>query len=323
MLPQFRPLERTRTARKRGFTLVELLVVIAIIGVLVSLLLPAVQAAREASRRSQCANQLRQLAIAVQLYHDSNRGLPRSRMVCFHGTWASELWPFLEQSTLASAWDVEKSFWFQPPEVLQAQVATYYLPSRRGAPQLSVAGQDDRGSAKNVTGALADYAACVGDGVNGGALRDYHDDRANGVFVANKKVTTNCGGSDPALLFRTEKHYLKLSRVTDGTSHVLLVGEKQIAERGFGYYSLAGEFFHDNSIYNPDNLQTVGRFAGPGFGLARSSDEAVNANFGSAHPGVCQFAFVDSGVRALSTSVDEKLLGYLANRNDGNPVEGF
>ena len=83
-------MNRRRTAEhtnRAGFTLVELLVVIAIIGVLIALLLPAVQAAREAARRTQCTNHMRQLGIAVHNYHDSTQWLPPSRVGDGHQTW--------------------------------------------------------------------------------------------------------------------------------------------------------------------------------------------------------------------------------------------
>jgi prepilin-type N-terminal cleavage/methylation domain-containing protein len=93
-----------RVRRQRAFTLVELLVVIAIIGVLVALLLPAVQAAREAARRTQCLNNLKQIGLAIQNYHGVRNEIPPSRLPCHHGTWAALLWPYLEQSNIAQRW---------------------------------------------------------------------------------------------------------------------------------------------------------------------------------------------------------------------------
>ncbi|BBO31212.1 DUF1559 domain-containing protein [Lacipirellula parvula] len=87
---------------RSGFTLVELLVVIAIIGVLVSLLLPAVQAARESSRRSQCINGLRQLGIGMQNYHDSKKQLPAGNFSCCWGTWQMLILPYIEQQQLGA-----------------------------------------------------------------------------------------------------------------------------------------------------------------------------------------------------------------------------
>ena len=85
----------------RGFTLVELLVVIAIIGILVALLLPAIQAAREAARRSQCVNNLKQLGVAFQNYHDTYKQLPIGAYSCCWGTWQMAILPFLEEQELA------------------------------------------------------------------------------------------------------------------------------------------------------------------------------------------------------------------------------
>lgn len=89
----------------RGFTLVELLVVIAIIGILVALLLPAIQAAREASRRSQCVNNLKQVALATQNYHDTFHTLPPGGRNPHWQTWFHALLPYLEQRALADAWN--------------------------------------------------------------------------------------------------------------------------------------------------------------------------------------------------------------------------
>ncbi|QDV74709.1 DUF1559 domain-containing protein [Botrimarina mediterranea] len=88
-------------ANRSGFTLVELLVVIAIIGILVALLLPAVQAAREAARRNQCVNNLKQLGVAMQNYHDTNGHLPIGNISCCHGTWQMAILPFIEEQSLA------------------------------------------------------------------------------------------------------------------------------------------------------------------------------------------------------------------------------
>ena len=84
-----------------GFTLVELLVVIAIIGILVALLLPAIQAAREAARRAQCVNNLKQVGVAMQNYHDVHKTLPMGSYSCCFGTWQMAILPFIEEQQLA------------------------------------------------------------------------------------------------------------------------------------------------------------------------------------------------------------------------------
>ncbi|MBX6313499.1 MAG: DUF1559 domain-containing protein [Isosphaeraceae bacterium] len=93
------------SARQRGFTLIELLVVIAIIGVLIALLLPAVQAAREAARRAQCVNNLKQIGLGMHNYHDANGSLPPGVKGCCYGSWLVFLLPWVEQQNLFNAWN--------------------------------------------------------------------------------------------------------------------------------------------------------------------------------------------------------------------------
>src|SRR6476661_6229984 len=103
-----------------GFTLVELLVVIAIIGILVALLLPAVQAAREAARRTKCVNQLKQWALAMQMHHDVKKQLPAAGYSS-DGTdsgsrhsWVPYLWPYVEETSLAARYDYNVCYAFPP-----------------------------------------------------------------------------------------------------------------------------------------------------------------------------------------------------------------
>src|SRR5687768_14086496 len=104
---------RRSSTQRVGFTLVELLVVIAIIGILIALLLPAVQNAREAARRSQCTNNMKQLALAIQLYHDAKGSYPMSAYAAVVGntgfSWMSAILPFFDQSALFSEIDFKKN----------------------------------------------------------------------------------------------------------------------------------------------------------------------------------------------------------------------
>ena len=93
------------TTRRRGFTLIELLVVIAIIGVLIALLLPAVQSAREAARRSQCTNNLKQIGLGMHNYHSALNSFMPGKLDCCWGTWKVSLMPYIEQTQLYNSWN--------------------------------------------------------------------------------------------------------------------------------------------------------------------------------------------------------------------------
>src|SRR5262245_7370237 len=113
---------RVRNGRRRGFTLVELLVVIAIIGILVALLLPAIQSAREAARRAQCLNQLHQWSVAMHLYHDANKRLPPGGVSKpKRQTWVPHLWAYIEEGPLASQNDLTNAFFEAPMTIANTE----------------------------------------------------------------------------------------------------------------------------------------------------------------------------------------------------------
>lgn len=326
--------------RRVAFTLVELLVVIAIIGILIALLLPAVQAARESARRSQCTNNLKQMGLAIHNFHDTYQRLPNSRRTCDWITWAAEIWPFIEESQARDLWDTTVNYYDQTEDARTYQVPMYLCPTRRAPPQISTEGDTDAEHPGNWPGALGDYACNVGDVriMTDGPVavskknQEKYFDIANGAFVfgslpgAPKEPDTPtpdaCEFYDPGEV--SPETFTTFTKIEDGLSNVLFVGEKHVPE-GF----LGREDANDNSIYNPDYLRSHGRFGGPlQAELASSTDGAseddvrlFNASFGSWHPGICQFVWGDASVRPIQNGIDSWMLARLCNRFDGELID--
>ena len=148
--------------RRRAFTLIELLVVIAIISVLVGMLLPAVQRAREAAGRISCANNLKQIGLAIHLHESAVGYYPPSALARGKATWAVLVLPYLEQDNLYRTWNLSLKYYQQPPVARLGTVRNYFCPSRR-APGTSVSGDvsPDDPFREHYPGALGDYAVVV------------------------------------------------------------------------------------------------------------------------------------------------------------------
>jgi prepilin-type N-terminal cleavage/methylation domain-containing protein len=154
--------------RRRGFTLIELLVVISVISMLIGLLLPAVQQARESASRISCANNLKQIGLAFHHYNLDYGALPPTRVSDQGATWAVLIFPYLEQTNLFTAWDLTRSYYKQNDVARLTSLPGYFCPTRRlqsTPPTQSLSGDvpsDGPPDAPNVSGALADYAVSVG-----------------------------------------------------------------------------------------------------------------------------------------------------------------
>jgi prepilin-type N-terminal cleavage/methylation domain-containing protein len=308
-------LNRNESRSRSAFTLIELLVVIAIIALLVALLLPAVQQAREAARRNQCGNNLKQMALAVHNFEDAYKTLPSSRMGPQHATWFVQILPFIDQAPLYNQWNVKNSYYVQTVAVQTASLPVFNCPSRRGAMlstlnEVSTTGVPDT---LEHPGALGDYAGNGGQFVNSivdnplcrGAMC-----QANSEVVSSQIVSTES---------RT-----KLRDVTDGTSNTFLIGEKHVPDSKFGQ---SGTSPGDGAIYNGDFPRNFSRLAGlPSFNLGQGPKDLAgpwHCKFGSWHPGICQFAFTDGHVANISTSIDINVLNRLAVRDDGQVTGDF
>jgi len=205
--------DRTRLRPRTGFTLVELLVVIAIIGVLVALLLPAVQAAREAARRSSCSNNLKQLGIALHNYHDTLQVFPygymEEGMLHKRDCWVQQIMPFMEMNNMYDQYMQTNVEWIMDiPGTLKDQpIKALMCPSDGAGPATGASGGVRAGGA----GFQGNYVGCTGDGIM------LHTAQLRGVFYKLSRST--------------------FGTITDGTSNTLVFSESKIrgsATNGWG-----------------------------------------------------------------------------------------
>ena len=296
----------------RAFTLVELLVVIAIIGVLVALLLPAIQAARESARRAACKNNLRQVGIALQNYHDTYGNFPSARTGKpqfssgtdqFAVSWALLLLPFCEGQDQFDAWDPSQRVDSDLNAVaMRTPVAAFYCPTRRGP-------ATDRDFDNNGGPSLVQAAAAGGD------------------YGANSGVSTRTGmesfnqGDFDAERFGPMYTQSEVSarRVTDGLSKTFAVGEKYLPPEIPNADPGTEDFLRgDAAFFAGDARHTVIRRSSAGF--PDGPDDTYRGQFGSDHDNLSHFAFLDASVRVIPHDIDVDLLMSLSAVGDGGFV---
>ncbi|QDU56698.1 DUF1559 domain-containing protein [Aeoliella mucimassa] len=313
-------------SRREAFTLVELLVVIVIIGILVALLLPAVQAAREVARRTQCTNQLKQIVLAIDLYESSRKHYPRGRVGCDPGTQSAsakaglptancelnksysgfvEILPQLELTALYDSIDFENGFWHNPgrPELLGEDT---HLPANRTAVATPVVTyncpSDFRPSVVDWSKgpeAVGSYALCMGTTGPSGGLDPIAVKADNtGMFLYARKI--------------------KRRQVTDGMSRTLYVGETidgHLKPTSNRWTAAARHQDSLRSTENPLNTPT-------GYGiLYEEYGYKTNGSFASRHPGGGSFAFGDGHVEFLVDEIDIWTYRTLSTRANGD-LEG-
>lgn len=320
-----------------GFTLVELLVVIAIIGILVALLLPAVQAAREAARRMSCSNNLKQLALACHNYHDTHKKFPAGWT--YNINWRVSVLPFIEQTSLESQLDYGLSFSGRAsdhasnPDVNIASlsgvtVQAFVCPSDPMEPNRNNAfGQNDlefqNHSYIGINGAVSHALQGGGpDDAPGCQCKRYYGWECDeGIFLTYKNV--------------------RMAEITDGTSNVLMIGEDSGQTKGMQTQDYRQGYrggWKGNGYPTDKSFNARWRCDAPSVGLTpiqfppNSNCDLVNYKtswvecwapyscsviINSSHPGVVQFALGDGSVQQISETIDLMTLKLLAMRDDG------
>jgi prepilin-type N-terminal cleavage/methylation domain-containing protein len=318
------PRFETARIRNRGFTLVELLVVIAIIGVLVSLLLPGVQAAREAARRAQCLNNVRQIGLALHNYHDACKVFPPGANTLKDGkpghSWSGLLLPYLEEANIKidynySGYPRNGADWAALPaehyKALCTPIPIYKCPSSGHAPTFNYSGYPGTGAAYNAVGIL-----------------EYQ-----GISGSNGPGTSASGMSKRGILYDYSR--TKFRNITDGASKTMIVGE-------YSHLTKHQKFNAYEGTGDSDGTWDLGTFDGsftftcktiafspfsaafyntPGTvepGMPILSDTVSQAALKSGHNSGIHILLADGSARFLSAEVDLETLQHLADRADSS-----
>ncbi|RIK82282.1 MAG: hypothetical protein DCC67_07380 [Planctomycetota bacterium] len=332
-----------------GFTLVELLVVIAIIGVLVALLLPAVQAAREAARRQQCSNNLKQIATAAQNHHDAHKIFPTGGWGWFWvgdadrgfdenqpGGWIYNLLPFMEQPSLhRMAGDGQRDVISQAQKdgarrVIKSPVEVIRCPSRRvqltypkpvdGSFYAHNAGSAAGG--EEVIAGRSDYAISCGDRQDNetGSFPGSADYAAAAKFTWQSDTMGRKGilSADFFTGVSFQRSLVGIKHLTDGTSQTYLVGEKYLNPVDYETGLDGGDNETWCTGFNNDNFRSS-------FNVPLPDTPGVRAeqNFGSAHPVGWFVAWCDGHVSMETYDIDRRVHRGNANRADAGVPWGY
>ena len=314
---------------------------IAIIGILVALLLPAIQAAREAARRSQCMNNLKQIGLATHGFHDSYMRLPPVRIQDGQPTWLMLILDYMEESAVKDLWDFERGCFYD--QTLQTRTATvdgFFCPSQLHDRKITTGGAPSDGhgahlppdpedvAAGGYLGAISDYR-----GNNGSPCPKPNSITSSPPFLYPVDLTGFYGhlsnGPIPALDKDNASQYRRttppkhpnnrgiafwrprtgLKDILDGTSKTLLGGEvgRGTSESGHAY----------NGDHSPGVMVGVGEDGDLAERPALGPNEGGDGGFGSVHSGVILFVMCDGSVQAISKDTDMWVLDAMATRDLG------
>jgi prepilin-type N-terminal cleavage/methylation domain-containing protein len=319
-----RLLSRRRPLRV-AFTLIELLVVIAIIAILIGLLLPAVQKVRDAAARAKCANNLKQIGLALHSYHDVNMKLPSAQIelnTVYYWNWAIMILPYVEQSALFQKYNntLPNTDTTNNLAVLQTYVPTYTCPSDLRANQLIIPETaSPNGGAGTQQYMTSSYKVMTGK-------QDTSSTDTFGGYFSECQIVQGVFGDAGKGAFHTDGQSglqpETLVTIQDGTSNTIFAGER-LTKTHF----TRGPFWADSF-----NLYHNGAASPYSITLIADYDKCqaqVNANFckygwGSLHgAGNINFVFGDGSVKSISTSIDMNVFMALATIRGGEILPNF
>ena len=301
------------TTDRHGFTLVELLVVITIIGILIALLLPAVQAAREAARRMQCANNFKQVGVALHNYHAAKGCFPAGdmEMVSVPGyaypkfkewSWSVFILPFMEQQAVYDAIDFTKDNYYTGTQNQQAaakMMAAYLCPTD---PQASDGMASVDGTSQSQVG-MSDMCA-VSDSTDG--FDSTHYNGFNYWLRLFPEVDGVMGGIGSC----------RIADIKDGASNTLIVGEVTGAGKG----TWIGEMWVAcNVLPTKDGINGFNTVPGAGAYPGSGVGGIYQTGFASFHPGGCHFLLADGSAHFLSQNTTTAVLAALTTRDGPSP----
>ncbi len=316
-----------RSKARRGFTLVELLVVIAIIGILIAMLLPAVQSARESARSLQCKNNLKQIGVALHAYHASHETLPHGSPDCCGpapltrgGIWTTMILPHLDMQKLHDRIDFTKHTKELPVEVVTTTIEVFLCPSDRdGGPIL-----DQRFARDNPPIAMGLwYTASMGptepDACPWCPVGSTPNADIDNYCCQGSNFGTNAGhGYDEGNtvgMFGRHHNAVRFDDVKDGVSNTIMVGET--LPRQCSFLSAFAVNFNVSPTTIPLNIHESD---GPDGEHAPGSNWWRTSGFKSHHPGVVQFVMGDGSVHAIAETIDYRLYNELGTVAGGEPV---
>lgn len=327
-------------ARRRGFTLVELLVVIAIIGVLVALLLPAVQAAREAARRMSCSNNLKQFGLALQNFHDTHGTFPVGMTDDDTNNfgWGLYILPYMEQGNIYTAISTKVSA--TAPQQLITRPGSHANVDGWSLLQVNNSAHDV--NTKTILPGYLCPSNALGKKDNNGYGASHYVGNAG--TTTHMTVNWGCAAwkakdQNGVLLFdndNTETVTVGMGDVRDGTSNTIMVGEVGQSENVYPGKINDGNFplwaggnneggcegkYMGSHLRVADATYYINRPATHlPLGTGTVAKDTSDLCFGSFHTGGAQVVFVDGSVHFLQSTINTTTLFRLASRQDGLPV---